>query len=166
MFLHHHRQFQRVPCFTCYLLYHSSSKCSSTRGNILHDHHRMFAGVLGTSEPVSSLEFSHLDATERLDHVMLLAASLEASTNKLQVAASKSPLLTKVSVSPPDSHPHTSLQLGDHTPPRWQEPRQPPILQPTAGLTPAPIRREKIIAKVPRKSIWTWKTGRVELIVL
>ena len=60
-----------------------AQKCSSTRGNILHDHHRMFS-ALGTSKPVSSLEFSHFDVTERLIHVLLLAASLEASTNKLQ----------------------------------------------------------------------------------
>ena len=83
MFLHHHRQFQRAPCFTCYSPYHSSSKCSSTRGNILHDHHRVFTGVHRTSKPISSSDFSHLDVTERLDHVTLLATTLETSKNRL-----------------------------------------------------------------------------------
>ncbi|CAI5717700.1 unnamed protein product [Peronospora effusa] len=29
LFIHHHRHFQRVPCFSCYSPYHSSAKCAA-----------------------------------------------------------------------------------------------------------------------------------------
>ena len=43
-FIHHHREFQRVPCFTCYFSFHSSAKCASRLGARLLDHHREYTG--------------------------------------------------------------------------------------------------------------------------
>ena len=68
------------------LLFASAKVPLATRGSILHDHHRVFAGVHRSLKLVSSLEFSHLDVTEYLIHMTLLAASLEASTDKRQRA--------------------------------------------------------------------------------
>ena len=93
---------RRGPVRPGLLLFASAKVPLATCGSILHDHHRVFAGVHRSLKLVSSLEFSHLDVTEHLIHMTLLAASLEASTDKLREAASKFSLLTRVQVRPPN----------------------------------------------------------------
>ena len=79
LFVHHHRHFQQVPCFSCYSPYHSSTKCAARRGDFLFEHHRKVIGTHQVPKTVSALTFQHLTVLERLQHVAGQADTLQAS---------------------------------------------------------------------------------------
>ena len=99
-FIHHHQEFQRVPCFTCYSPFHSSAECASRPGARLLDHHREYTGQPHASNLLPGLTFAHLNEAGRLKHVSNLTDRLAASTTKLQADARKAPLLNRVHQSP------------------------------------------------------------------
>ena len=115
LLVHHHRHFQRVPCFSCYSPYHSSAKCAARRGDFLFEHHREFICTHQITNAVSVLTFQHITVLERLQHVAGQEETLQATTTKLKDDACKRPLLAKISHSssrdgPREANPPSSFR--------------------------------------------------------
>uniref|UniRef100_M4BSP5 Uncharacterized protein n=1 Tax=Hyaloperonospora arabidopsidis (strain Emoy2) TaxID=559515 RepID=M4BSP5_HYAAE len=98
-FIHHHQEFQRVPCFTCYSPFHSSAKCVSRPGARLLDHHKKYTRQSHASNLSPGLTLAPLDVAGRLKHVSNLTSRLAPFTTKLQADARKAPLLKRVQQS-------------------------------------------------------------------
>ena len=91
IFLHHFRQFQRVPCFSCYSPYHLSAKCGGRKGTFQSQHHREFTGVPVAPPHVSGLTSNHLDVVGRLQNISGLVDTLVAITANLKADNDKPP---------------------------------------------------------------------------
>ena len=149
LFVHHHRHYQRVSCFSCFSPYHSSAKCAAHRVGFLFEYHREFCGTHQVAKTFSVLTFKHLNVAGHLQHVIGQAEKLQATTAKPKNDACKSLLLTKTSQSsrkdgPREDTPPPLLPVDSQR--RAAVPQVPVLL-----LLMTPVRTRKSGTRVPMR---------------
>ena len=139
LFLHHFRQYQRVPCFGCYSPFHTISRCTGQDVTVQSVHHRNFSKPSHSLSLVPELTLTHLDVEGRLAHIQSLSSSLNTTKEKLHEEARTTPLLVRMSV-PPDHARDDSMRPERQPPFPVSSARSHPYAQDAtdSGMAPRP----------------------------